>query len=102
MKANYFCYDSDVFEAAIESYKKSMESLQALKMSTGESIQILKESGWDSEAGKEFFKNYVDEWSPILDNYIDLLNFLISCIEKGKEDFNQLVTEAEALSIDNY
>lgn len=96
---NIFCYDSDVFEAAIKAYENSILNLNKLLTDTQNSIAELKTKGWNSEAGRVFFENYTNEWSPILTDYIDLLTFLKECVEKGKTEFNILVEEAEKISI---
>lgn len=99
MAANYFKYNKTKFTDTIAAYETAIEAFKKLQKDTKESIETLKNSGWDSEAGKEFFKNYTDDWSPILDDYVDLLEFLKKCLAEGQTQFDPLITEAKSLKI---
>lgn len=99
MKANYLKYNSDKFSTTIEAYEKAIEDFKQLQKDTKASIEELSNKGWDSKAGKEFFKNYTNDWSPILDDYVELLEYLKKCLNEGKTLFDPLVEEAESLKI---
>jgi WXG100 family type VII secretion target len=97
--ANYFKYDADKFRAAINAYEKAINEFRKLQSDTAASIEALKNEGWNSEAGKEFFNNYTDDWSPILNDYVDLLEYLKKCLQQGESLFNPIVSEAETIKI---
>ena len=99
MSANYFKYDAEKFKTTIEAYEQAIEDFKKLQKDTKASIEELKNKGWDSKAGQEFFKNYADDWSPILDDYVDLLEYLKKCLVQGQGLFDPLITEAESLKI---
>ena len=98
--ANYFVYDKDVFQAAIKEYEAAIVEFKTLKKNTKDSIQTLKNSGWNSKAGQEFFNNYSDEWEPVLDDYVDLLDYLKACLADGQTLFDPIIDKAQTLKFE--
>lgn len=96
MSAKYFEYDSDVFSTASKAYGDAYAKLNKLKTNLDNGISDLR-TDWDSEAGKAFFKSYDDDWKTILDQYLNLLAYLQSCIDEAKKEFDPLVTELESI-----
>ena len=98
--ANYFVYDKDAFQAAIKEYDAAIEEFNTLKNDTKTSIGELKERGWNSKAGQEFFSKYSDDWEPVLDDYVELLDYLKHCLTDGQTLFDPIVEKAQTLKFE--
>lgn len=99
MEANIFEFDPDAFSSAKNAYGEAIAKFQELKEKLNRDIVTLTEYAWNTEAGGTFIAKYSDEWEPILEQYIGLLEFLKECIEEGEKEFQPIVDKIEKIKL---
>lgn len=97
MEANIFEFDMEAFLSAKNAYTEAITKFQELKVQLNRDILTLTEYAWNTAAGNTFIEKYSDEWEPILDQYIELLEFLKECIVEGENEFQPIADKIEEI-----
>lgn len=85
-----FKVDTDQLNTAISKYNTEINNLKVVIKKIQDSMDNLKESGWDSNASKQYFKVYEDTWLINLKLYIRVLEQLKEDLEIAKEEYSKL------------
>lgn len=96
--ANYFEYDSEIFSSTSKIYGNASTNLKGFKLTMDYQLSTMRKD-WNSKAGETFFEKYDDDWRTIINQYIALLDFLKESIDAAIPVFDNVVTEAENISI---
>lgn len=97
----FFEYDSDCFTNCANKYGEASTELLKLKGELQDSVdELVTSGGWQTEAGEAFRDSYTNEWAPILDQYVSLLNYLKECVEfaNGESAYAAILEEAKKIS----
>jgi len=70
-----FYIDSDALKKAKNDYMEYASQMKELKSKLEKAVDNLK-TGWNTEAGKEFFKKYEDDWLNNLEDYIKVIEHM--------------------------
>ena len=63
------------------------------------SLEGLKKD-WNTDAGKEFFKNQDNDWSEQVDHYIGIANAVVSLLECAIKEYAEIEAKAQKLRFD--
>lgn len=96
MAAIDLCFDIDAFDTAIQQYAEAKDKFCTVKQTLTDCIDSLRE-GWQSAAGDEFFKDFDDNLSPSLDQYINFVAYLSESLVAAKAQYEQIQQKANTL-----
>lgn len=89
-----FKVDTEVVNATIKTYKKAIEDINKAISDAEKAIEVLKNSGWKTNASKEFFNNFDGTWKVNVEKRIEVLKHLKDCLEDAEVDYNLLYDSA--------
>ena len=91
-----FQYDSESFNAAISKYNTAVSDYKKLSDSLKKAVDGMQ-GGWNTSAGEAFFKNFNDDFTPVLEKHIKFLEYLVQCLEYAAVKYDQVVDKAQNL-----
>ena len=82
--------DFEVLENTIRQYDAAAEDFSSLLTSLEKSIDLLRNSGWNSEASKAYFKSFDDTWKKNMQDHIKSIAFMRDCLKSAESDYGDL------------
>ena len=80
----------EAMDAAKSSYDDCVEKMKQLRKNLKKAVEEIR-SGWDSDGGKEWYKNFND--------YIAVMEHMSENIQKAKNKYQPLFEEADKLEL---
>lgn len=92
-------FETTAFQKAVEGYQVIIEDMNAIKEDLEKELEELQETHWNSEAGKEFQKQYSDTWKKNVETYTDFLTHLSEDLKDVESQYQALYERAKNLNI---
>ena len=92
-----FKIDTDILQDTINTYRTVIEDIEkAIKDAQG-AVDVLRSSGWKTNASKAFFDNFDSAWKTNIDNRVKVVKHLKECLSEAKKDYDTLCSAASQL-----
>lgn len=92
-----FMIDTDVLQDTISIYNTVIEDIEEAIKIAEQAIDVLRSSGWKTNASKAFFENFDSLWKINIDNRVKVVRHLKECLEDVKKDYDALCSAASQL-----
>jgi WXG100 family type VII secretion target len=92
-----FRVNTDTLQETIDTYQTVISDIEQAIKDAQEAIDVLKNSGWKSNASKAFFENFDSSWKTNVNNRVKVIKHLKSCLQDAKTDYEELCSEASRL-----
>lgn len=92
-----FRVNTDTLQETIYAYQRAISDIEQATKDAQQAIDILKTSGWKTNASRAFFDNFDGSWKTNINNRIKVVKHLKSCLEDAKVDYEGLYSEASQL-----
>lgn len=92
-----FKIDTDILQTTISTYATIIEDIQNAIKDAEQAIDVLKTSGWKTNASKAFFDNFDSSWKKGVNDRVKVVKHLKECLEEAKKDYDGLCSEASKL-----
>ncbi len=89
-------YDLDDLKNAKKAIKGLKDELDACNTALNNDLTELKK-GWDTDAGKKFFKDHKDTWTVYVKKYVKKLNGLQSMLQAVITEYDKIDDEVSKL-----
>ncbi len=86
-------YETDDFSTANTNITDLITQIKDAKQAMIDGLDQIK-ADWVSEGATAFFDSIDDDWATSVDNCIDVLNDLLSCISTASTKYGEIETEA--------
>lgn len=90
--------DLDVLNETIRTYESSIEDFRRVEKNIISALVDLKNSGWDSNAGKTWFSLLDNEWLKNINFQIRTLESLKRDLETAKSEYEKVVERQRSLA----
>ena len=92
-----FKIDTDILQTTISTYARIIDDIQNAIKDAERAIDVLKTSGWKTNASKAFFDNFDSSWKKSINDRVKVIKHLKECLENAKRDYDGLCSEASRL-----
>lgn len=92
-----FRVDTDVLQSTINTYATVIDDIEKAISDAQKAIDVLRTSGWKTNASRAFFDNYDKSWKTNVNNRVKVIKHLKECLEDAKSDYETLCSEASRL-----
>ncbi len=92
-----FRVDTDVLQSTINTYATVIDDIEKAISDAQKAIDVLRTSGWKTNASRAFFDNYDNSWKTNVNNRVKVIKHLKECLEDAKSDYEALCSEASRL-----
>lgn len=82
--------DLDAIEHTISQYDSAANEFNNILTSLDKSVELLKNSGWDSEASKAYFSSFDETWKKNMLAHIKSISFMRNCLKEAGSDYEGL------------
>lgn len=89
--------DTDVMQSTITTYTSAIEDIENAIKDAQNAIDVLRNSGWKTNASKAFFRNFDHSWKNNVNNRVKVMKHLNECLQQAKADYETLYQEASQL-----
>jgi WXG100 family type VII secretion target len=62
-------------------------------------LEMLKNSGWSSEASNAFFMHYDSSWKENMNKRVRMLEHVKSCLQKAQSEYTAIYNELNSVSL---
>lgn len=92
-----FAVNIDTLQQTIIAYQTAIEDIENAIKEAEQAIDVLKGSGWRTNASRAFFENFDSAWKTDINNRIKAVKHLKSCLESAKTDYDVLFNEVDQI-----
>lgn len=92
-----FKVDTDKIQDTITVYQTAIDDINDAIKNAQDAIDVLKSSGWKTNASKAFFDNFDSSWKTNIGNRVKIIEHLKSCLVNAQSEYEVLITEASQL-----
>lgn len=89
--------DFDVLSRTITEYENSIQEFRDVEKKIKKVLAELKSSGWDSNAGKQWFSLLDDEWISNIEFQIRTLESLKKDLETARTEYQKVLNRQKTL-----
>lgn len=93
--------DIDALATAKSELNAECERMKTLKNELSTAVEDLRTKGWISEAGTEFFKKFDDVWIKNMDDYIEVIDYMIANVEYARGEYERVIDAANSITLEN-
>lgn len=90
--------NDELFRKAKNQYVLSANDMKSLKNEIENAVNEIRNS-WKSEAGKEFFDFFEEDWCSNMEDYINVLNHMAENMEIANNKYREIFNKANDLKI---
>ena len=94
-----FKVDTDVLQTTIQTYSSIIDDIQGAVREAQQAIDLLRSSGWKTNASRAFFDNFDLSWKNSMNDQVKIIKHLRECLLNAKNEYGDLYTEASQLGI---
>ena len=92
-----FKVDIDILQDTVSTYTTVIEDIETAIKDAQDAIDVLKSSGWKTNASEAFFDNFDSSWKTNINNRIKVVKHLKECLSDAKGDYEGLYSAASQL-----
>lgn len=92
-----FKVNTDTLQETINAYQTAISDIEQAIKDAEQAIDVLKTSGWKTNASKAFFENFDSSWKTNINNRVKVITHLKECLQDAKNDYEELCSEASRL-----
>ena len=92
-----FKVDIEVLQKTKQTYNESVTNINNIKNNLTTLVQQLKETGWNSDAGKKFFESYDEGWAKNIDKYTKFVEFMSELLVQAEASYQEVIDASEEL-----
>ena len=89
-----FKVDTDILQDTINTYRTAIDDIEKAVKDAEQAIDVLKGSGWKTNASQAFFDKFDSSWKTGINNRVKVVKHLKVCLEDAKKDYDSLCTAA--------
>ena len=89
-----FKVNIDTLQETIDVYQTAISDIEQAIKDAEKAIDILKNSGWKSNASAAFFENFDTNWKTSINNRVKIIKHLKECLDDAKNDYGDLHDQA--------
>ena len=90
--------NEEAMETAKSGYDDCASRMRTLRDKLKTAVDDIRE-GWDSDAGKAFFKKFDEQWYKNFNDYIAVIEHMSENMTKSKNKYQPLFDEADNLNL---
>lgn len=94
-------FDTENLNQQKQTIKNLADELRGHQDSLRSLISELK-GDWKTAAGLKFFEKYDEEWVKKLDGHIEMLEALVSALQKAVDTYEPLATKYSNIALEDY
>ena len=83
--------DIEVLASTVRTLNTCYDNFSRVYNNLNTSISTLKDSGWDTDAGREFFSNYDESWKQDMVLFLAMISELRSVLDYAWEKYSCMV-----------
>lgn len=76
--------------STIVNYERAINEFESMKKGLEGSINILRNSKWDSLASKTYFESFDNTFSKNMDMHINIIKHLKQCLEEAQKEYREI------------
>ena len=92
-----FKVDTDILLDTINTYTRVTDDIENAIKEAEQAIEVLKTSGWKTNASKVFFENFDSGWKSSINNRLKVIKHLKSCLEQANTEYISLCMDASQI-----